>query len=500
MTCRTARIRGLLLLAMIATYTGCSSTSPERVPTTITFEGDALGSAPRGFMSGLTGGGGPVAWVVRADPTAPSGKGRVLVQESADLTSYRFPTCVHDALVARDVAVEVAFKPISGELDEVGGIILRYTPEAYYVARAQSVNSNVVLFKTIRGNRIRLKEADARVTPNEWHDLRFEARGSRLRVALDGRDVIDFDDGTIPGAGQVGVWTKADSVTAFDRLRFESLDPPDARFDAPRAAGPERQSPDLPAALAHAREAKQPLVVTVIDTGPGATDARARSVLASRRVRDALAKVATVELDLDVSRSRATALALHVEDAPAVLGFSSRGLLVARDEKVESEDAVLGLLGETVSRGAGVDADLARLEAPVAADPVDLAARSALVSFLLAHEAWRAAIPHLDVLAASEKLPVPDRVRAFADLARSYLATDDPEKGRKTAKTLLAKLGPSSPEARSAAHLLLGVRDGELGRTATARKELDEAVADAPDSPYAKEAREARARIPDSSN
>jgi hypothetical protein len=44
---------------------------------------------------------------------------------------------------------------------------------------------------------------------------------------------------------------------------------------------------------------------------------------------------------------------------------------------------------------------------------------------------------------------------------------------------------------------MLGIRDGELGRTATALKELDEAVADAPDSPYAKEARDARARLRD---
>src|SRR5579872_174250 len=98
------------LLGLVALLAGCSSTRD------MGYEGEP-GHAPRGFTTGLTGGGGPVSWVIREDATAPSGRGRVLVQESADQTSYRFPTCVYDGLVARDVAVEVSFKPISGELD-----------------------------------------------------------------------------------------------------------------------------------------------------------------------------------------------------------------------------------------------------------------------------------------------------------------------------------------------------------------------------------------------
>ncbi len=37
-----------------------------------------------------------------------------------------------------------------------------------------------------------------------------------MSVRLDGKTVIEFDDAHISGAGAVGVWTKADSVTAFD--------------------------------------------------------------------------------------------------------------------------------------------------------------------------------------------------------------------------------------------------------------------------------------------
>ena len=49
-----------------------------------------------------------------------------------------------------------------------------------------------------------------------WHTLRVEFSGSRIAVALDGKRAIEFDDKHITGPGAVGVWTKADSVTAFD--------------------------------------------------------------------------------------------------------------------------------------------------------------------------------------------------------------------------------------------------------------------------------------------
>ena len=46
--------------------------------------------------------------------------------------------------------------------------------------------------------------------PDHWVDL------ERDKVTLDGKLYIDQQDTHISGAGSVGVWTKADSVTAFD--------------------------------------------------------------------------------------------------------------------------------------------------------------------------------------------------------------------------------------------------------------------------------------------
>jgi hypothetical protein len=41
-----------------------------------------------------------------------------------------------------------------------------------------------------------------------------------ILVSLDGNAYIDVQDTHIQGAGEAGVWTKADSVTLFDDLFY----------------------------------------------------------------------------------------------------------------------------------------------------------------------------------------------------------------------------------------------------------------------------------------
>lgn len=40
---------------------------------------------------------------------------------------------------------------------------------------------------------------------------------------LDGKPYVQLDDGHIAAAGAVGVWTKADSVTAFDDFTYTAF-------------------------------------------------------------------------------------------------------------------------------------------------------------------------------------------------------------------------------------------------------------------------------------
>jgi hypothetical protein len=213
----------LIILSTLAVgCSGLASREENFEPQTINFDSAEVGRLPPDFSTALTGGGGPISWIVREDPTAPNGN-RVLVQESSDDTSYRFPLCLYEQTVARDVAVEVNYKAISGKVDQAGGIVLRYSPENYYIARANALEDNIDLFKTVRGKRSKIEEVPVKVAPGQWHTLRFEAKGRRLKVAFDGRVVIETDDRTFSNPGKVGLWTKADSVSAFTNLKIERV-------------------------------------------------------------------------------------------------------------------------------------------------------------------------------------------------------------------------------------------------------------------------------------
>lgn len=174
-----------------------------------------IGSLPSGWSCGVTGHGAPI-WSVKADPSAQS-KPNVLLQSGHG----DFPWCVQrDALFA-DGFVETRFKPIDGREDQAGGIVWRWKDaDNYYVARANALENNVALYYTERGQRKTLKYVDAPVPRGQWSTLRVEFAGRRIRVLLNGASVIDLEDSHISGTGSVGVWTKTDSVTAFDDFSF----------------------------------------------------------------------------------------------------------------------------------------------------------------------------------------------------------------------------------------------------------------------------------------
>ena len=185
------------------------------VAETITFDQDAIGFPPNGWMAGVTGRGTP-KWVVETDPTAPSSP-NVLKQSGAGT----FPWCVKNGTALADGMVEVKFKPISGKEDQAGGLVWRWKDgDNYYVARANALENNVSLYYTTGGRRNTIKYVSAPVARNVWHRLRVEFGGKRIAVALDGKTYIDLEDEHIAGPGAVGVWTKADSVTAFDDFAY----------------------------------------------------------------------------------------------------------------------------------------------------------------------------------------------------------------------------------------------------------------------------------------
>jgi hypothetical protein len=149
---------------------------------------------------------------------APSGT-KVLVQRE---TKNEFNVIVAPTSY-RDVEAVVKFKPISGRHDASGGIVFRFTDGKYYVVRANALEDNFRLYYYDRGRR---QLASARVTPpalGQWHVLRVVVVGDRVQAWLDGARHLDHRDARF-ASGRVGLWTKADSVTAFDDLTIRGTE------------------------------------------------------------------------------------------------------------------------------------------------------------------------------------------------------------------------------------------------------------------------------------
>ena len=181
------------------------------VAETENFDQQKAGSVPLGWSCGVTGKGSP-RWIVEAEASAPSAP-NVLRQSG----SGTFPWCAKTSASLADGFVEVKFKPEKGQQDQAAGVIWRgQDGDNYYVARANALEDNVSLYYTMNGRRNTIKYVNAPVPRNAWHALRVEFAGKRITVVLNGKTYIEEQDDHISAAGMVGLWTKADSVTAFD--------------------------------------------------------------------------------------------------------------------------------------------------------------------------------------------------------------------------------------------------------------------------------------------
>ncbi len=189
------------------------------------FDSAQPGTLPPGWTQAMTHTGGAPKWEVRKDDSAPS-KPQVLAQTSNDPTDGRFPLAILDRTDVRDGELSVKFKPISGRVDQGGGIVWRYRdPNNYYLVRANALEDNVVLYKVQNGRRSSLAPKGTpprtygvkhKVPSQVWSTLGVTFSGPLFTVYFNGEKLFDVEDSTFPEPGKVGLWTKADSVIYFD--------------------------------------------------------------------------------------------------------------------------------------------------------------------------------------------------------------------------------------------------------------------------------------------
>lgn len=175
-----------------------------------TFDFDAKG------IDGWTIVGGQ--WVVERMTGAPAGK-KVLVQRA---TKNPFNVIVAPPGPYADVDISMKFCPLSGREDASGGIVFRFEDGKYYVVRANALEDNFRLYSYERARR-QLASATVKQPPlGQWHVVRVVAVGGHIQGRLNGTLLLDHRDSRFR-SGRVGLWTKADSITAFDDLTIRGV-------------------------------------------------------------------------------------------------------------------------------------------------------------------------------------------------------------------------------------------------------------------------------------
>lgn len=214
----------LIFAAVAACALACAASAglAQEGTTMIALEKMDVGSPPAGFEFTRTGQGGPAQWVVVSDPTASGG--RAVEQSSTERTDYRFPLAIYTPLLVKNGDVAIRFKSVAGKVDQAGGIAMRLIDaNNYYVVRANALEDNVRFYRMVKGKREQLAGADVKVSGNEWHTLGLKAEGERFTVTFDGNQLFTATDRTFTDAGKVALWSKADSVTRFDRIEITPL-------------------------------------------------------------------------------------------------------------------------------------------------------------------------------------------------------------------------------------------------------------------------------------
>jgi hypothetical protein len=203
---------GLPLIIIIATAVGYA-----QQPHSFNFDSDSVNKTPAGFTSYASGSGPAGKWVVTEMSDAPGGK-HVVMQADANSTDTRFPVLIADSAEYADLDVSMKAKAISGKVDQGMGLVFRFRdPKSYYIVRANALENNFRLYRMVNGKRLQFADANAKVSSGQWHTLRVVAKGDRITCWFDGKQLIDAHDETYR-TGRVGLWTKADSVIAFDDL------------------------------------------------------------------------------------------------------------------------------------------------------------------------------------------------------------------------------------------------------------------------------------------
>lgn len=189
---------------------------------------------PARWMAAETNSDGtPGRWESAPEQRAPDGARVMRLAVTANSGSTFNLLMTQDAFPA-DLDLTVSLRADGGKVDQGGGLLWRaQDADNYWIARWNPLEKNLRLYVVRGGERRTLADAQVEARADEWHLLRIVAVGSTARVFFDGAELLTVDDAELPGGGAIGLWTKADAATSFDRLQLGIPSPPAGPIPGP---------------------------------------------------------------------------------------------------------------------------------------------------------------------------------------------------------------------------------------------------------------------------
>ena len=199
-------------------------------PTFVAFDRAKPGALPPGFRTLTSAESEPGRWQVeRVDGAA------ALAQVARGRAGYRLAVLETPRLQNVRAGVRLRFGPG----DRAAGLAWRVQDAGnYYAARLDLADDEFVVYKFVRGNRVRLSRLSGlRLDHRQWHELAIEHVHERMKVWLNGIPVASERDSALSAAGMVGLWLPGDSTAYFQQLWYDHLPP---RDETPPASGRKR--------------------------------------------------------------------------------------------------------------------------------------------------------------------------------------------------------------------------------------------------------------------
>ena len=135
-----------------------------------------------------------------------------------------FPLIIAKESNMGDGRAEVRVKPLAGTIDQAAGLAFAIRDWAnYFVFRINGLEDNAVLFEFRNGKRFERQSVEIPIHRDQWHRLRIETQGLRIRVFLNDQQLME-DQAERSLTGYLGLWTKADSVTLFKDFTMHPQD------------------------------------------------------------------------------------------------------------------------------------------------------------------------------------------------------------------------------------------------------------------------------------